>query len=105
MQTGNFSSGLQGALSLFGGNRVALKTGSAYFASNKDYLNHIVNRNILAKAAQLVNDLEDAKAAKGTFQEFLNQKQSELKSSASIFSPSSSSTASSARGTFLDEST
>lgn len=103
MTPGNLSSGLQTALTLFGGNRNSLKFGSPYFASNKDYLNHIVNRNILAKAAQLVNDLEDARAATVTFQSFLAQKQSELKITTSTLSTSVTSTTVSARGSLFTQ--
>lgn len=98
MASSPLTSGLQGALSLFGGNRNALKFSSAYFASHKDYQNHIVSRNILSKAAQLVNDLEDARAAQTTFQSFLAQKQSELKTTTSPLG-----TAAASRGSVFDK--
>jgi hypothetical protein len=94
MSVNNLSSGLQNALGLFAGNRNALKFGSAYFASNKDYLNHLVNRNIFAKATQLVNDLEDMRKSTVTFQSYLAQKQSALKTTT---------TASTQRGTLFDQ--
>lgn len=65
------TSGLKFSVSLLGGNRHALKYGSAAFASHRDYQIHVINRNILAKAAQLVNDLEDARAAKITLESFM----------------------------------
>lgn len=104
MAVSNLTSGLQTALSIFSGNRNALSRQNAYFASNKDYLNHLVSRNILSKAAQLVNDLEDARAAKVTFQSFLAQKQNELKTTTSMFNTKTtiSTSTTSLRGSLLD---
>jgi hypothetical protein len=87
MPLNGVNSGLQTALSLLSGgaSRNALKFSSAYGASNKDYLNQLVSRNILSKAAQLVNDLEDARASKITFDNFLAQKQAELKTTTAPF--------------------
>jgi hypothetical protein len=67
----NLTSGLQSALSLLGKNSNPLSRPLANGVSNKDYMNHIISRNILSKAAQLVNDLEDARAAQKTLQNFM----------------------------------
>jgi hypothetical protein len=85
MPTTNLNSGLQAALSLFKGGRNALSSPLAYGVSNKDYMNHMISRNILSKAAQLVNDLEDARAAQRTFQNLMAQPAAEPRTTATPF--------------------
>lgn len=72
----NLTTGLKMSLSMAGGNRQPLKFGSPLFASHKQYQIYTLNRNILAKATQLVNDLEDARAARITLDNFLSGKNS-----------------------------
>lgn len=67
----NLTSGLQSAVSLLGKSNNPMSRPLAYGVSNKQYMNHIISRNILSKAAQLVNDLEDARAAQKTLQNFM----------------------------------
>lgn len=68
---GDIIAGLGFSLSLPGAGRSTLKYGGAAFVSYRNYQIHVMNRNILAKAAQLVNDLEDARAARITLESFI----------------------------------
>lgn len=54
--------------------RQNLKFSPPMFASHRDFQIYTLNRNALAKAAQLVGDLEDARAARATLENFLNGK-------------------------------
>ncbi|MCC6597640.1 MAG: hypothetical protein IT559_02485 [Alphaproteobacteria bacterium] len=74
MAINSFTTGLQLSTALFGNGRTPLRFGNPYLGWNKDYQNHLISRNILAKAAQLVNDLEDARAAKTTLDSFIAAK-------------------------------
>jgi len=69
--TNNLSAHLKTMTALLGGNRNALGFASPFSRSYKDTQNALIGRNIVAKAAQLVTDIENAKTAKAQFQSFL----------------------------------